>query len=179
MTYEATTTNSADTKSLAKRLAKSLKGGEIIELASDLGGGKTTFVQGMAEALGYTGEVTSPTFTLSNIYRLPGGLELHHYDLFRLNEAGVVGEGLFEGLGDPDIVTVIEWAGAVHSGLPADRLTVHLHHTGSDDRRLDFEAGGEKSARLVAAMRAEGQVAGAAEDGDINAVANSSAEDSI
>lgn len=130
-----------------------LRGGEIIELISDLGGGKTVFVQGLAAALGYEGEVTSPTFTLNNIYRLPSGLQLHHYDLYRLDQGGVVGEELAEDLGDAQIITAIEWAGAVDDALPADRLKVFIETTGDEDRRLTMEAGGAESARLVAGMK--------------------------
>jgi tRNA threonylcarbamoyladenosine biosynthesis protein TsaE len=121
----------------------------VIELISDLGGGKTTFVQGLTVALGYTGEVTSPTFALSNIYRLPRDFDLHHYDLYRLSYGGVVGEDMAEDMGAPDVVIVIEWAGAVQEGLPADRLHVTLEHMGEDVRRLAFEAGGPNSERLV------------------------------
>ncbi len=121
----------------------------MIELASDLGGGKTTFVQGLAAALGYDGPVTSPTFTLSNIYKLSSGLELHHYDLYRLGEGGILGEELAEDLGDPQIITVIEWADITHGQLPADRLIVRFEVTGNNDRQLTFTSGGPKSDRLI------------------------------
>lgn len=134
---------------MGERLAKLLRGGETIELSSDLGGGKTTFVQGLARGLGHSGEVPSPTFTLSRVYRLPGGLELHHYDLYRLGESGVVGEELAEDLGDPRVVTVIEWAGLVQATLPADRLTIAFEATGATERRLRFTADGPVSQALL------------------------------
>jgi len=126
-----------------------LSGGETVELASDLGGGKTTFVQGLVAALGYTGAVTSPTFTLSNVYELSDGRQLHHYDLYRLNEGGILAEELAEDLGDPKIITVIEWAGVAESKLPADRLTIKFDVTGDTDRQLIFSAGGPKSERII------------------------------
>ena len=61
MTYGISTTDSAATQAVAAKLAPRLKGGEVIELASDLGGGKTTFTQGLMRALGYKDPVTSPT----------------------------------------------------------------------------------------------------------------------
>jgi tRNA threonylcarbamoyladenosine biosynthesis protein TsaE len=132
-----------------------LRGGEVIELASDLGGGKTTFTQGLAAAMGYDGEVTSPTFTLSNIYRLPSGREIHHYDLYRLSEGGILGDELDEDMGDPVIVTVVEWAGAVSDILPADRLRVELERTGDDSRLIRFTAGGPVSENLVTELKGD------------------------
>src|SRR5665213_85794 len=107
MTYKTTTTDSASTMALAARLAKMLAGGEVIELASDLGGGKTVFARGLIQALGSRDEVTSPTFTLSRIYHLPDGREVHHDDLYRLNEAGVVGDELSEDVGADGVITII------------------------------------------------------------------------
>lgn len=121
----------------------------VIELASDLGGGKTTFTQGLAAGLGYAGTVTSPTFTLSQVYKLPSGLELHHYDLYRLTEGGVVGDELAEDLADPQVITLIEWAGIVNDELPVDRLKISFEVIGENERRLDFIAGGPESEQLI------------------------------
>ncbi|HEY2003798.1 MAG TPA: tRNA (adenosine(37)-N6)-threonylcarbamoyltransferase complex ATPase subunit type 1 TsaE [Candidatus Saccharimonadia bacterium] len=152
MNYEISTTNSEATQALATKLAKHLKGGEVIELASDLGGGKTTFVQGLARGLGYHGDVTSPTFTLSQIYKLPS-LEIHHYDLYRLGETGVVGDELTEDLHDPFVVTVIEWGGIMEAHLPKDRLRISFEVTGDNDRRLTFTAGGPVSEHLLKELK--------------------------
>lgn len=149
MTYSVSTSSSAETQQLAARLARLLKGGEIIELASDLGGGKTTFTQGLASGLGYEGKVTSPTFTLSQVYRLKPGLELHHYDLYRLAESGVVGDELAEDLDDPYVITVIEWADIAQADLPADRLTIRFEPTGEDSRAITCSAGGPKAAAIL------------------------------
>lgn len=155
MTYDVTTTSSEATQAVAAKLAPHLKGGEVVELSSDLGGGKTTFVQGLAAALGYHGAVTSPTFALSQIYALPSGLELHHYDLYRLAEGGIVGEELAEDMADPQVVTLIEWGGVVESGLPADRLHITLEPVADTARRLVFKSGGPVSERLLVALRQE------------------------
>jgi tRNA threonylcarbamoyladenosine biosynthesis protein TsaE len=149
MTYAISTTGSEATQAVAQRLAPLLKGGEVIELVSDLGGGKTTFVQGLARGLGYSGEVTSPTFTLSQIYRLNSSLELHHYDLYRLGEGGIVGEELAEDMSDPAIITVIEWAGVVEHELPADRLRIEFTVTGDTKRQLSFTAHGPRSNQII------------------------------
>ncbi len=154
MTYEISTTDSAATQAIAQKLAKLLQGGEVIELSSDLGGGKTTFVQGLARALGYAGEVTSPTFTLSRVYQLPGELELHHYDLYRLGQSGVVGDELVEDMMAPHNITVIEWAGIIADDLPKDHLRIGFEVTGDTDRTLTLTSGGPVSDRLIQEFQA-------------------------
>ena len=157
VTYEISTNSTADTKKLATKLGKRLKGGDVIELASDLGGGKTTFVQGLARGLGYRGLVTSPTFTLSQIYRLNHGLELHHYDLYRLGESGAVGDELVEDLHDAQVITVIEWASIVRSNLPKDRLRIEFEVSGHNNRVLKITAGGDRSIQVLNQLRATGK----------------------
>jgi tRNA threonylcarbamoyladenosine biosynthesis protein TsaE len=154
MTYETTTTDSEGTQAAAQRLSRLLSGGETIELVSDLGGGKTTFVQGLAAALGYKGAVTSPTFTLSNIYELPDKRELHHYDLYRLGVGGVLADVLAEDVGDPHVITIIEWAGVARDQLPADCLRIEFEVTSDTGRRLIFTASGPVSEAIVKGLAA-------------------------
>ena len=153
MTYETHTSSPEETQKVATRLGKLLHGGEVVELSSDLGGGKTTFVQGLATGLGSNETVTSPTFTISRIYKL-GDLELHHYDLYRLGEAGVVGSELSEDVGDDHVITVIEWAGIVDSDLPKDRLRIHFSVTGDTTRDLEFHSGGHVSDHIIKVLKA-------------------------
>jgi len=122
------TTNSAqETAGLAKEIAKSLKGGEVLALSGDLGAGKTAFVQGLALALGVKDKVQSPTFNLLKVYNVSkkywptrlaesrltgeGGLKfLVHVDAYRLNDGSETTEiGLSEYLNSPDAVVAIEW----------------------------------------------------------------------
>lgn len=128
-------TSSVQTEQLAERLGRKLRGGEVIELVSDLGGGKTTFVRGLARGAGSSDKVSSPTFTLSNEYKA-AELAIHHFDFYRLGEAGIMQEEVAEILGDPQAVTVIEWAGIVLDSLPAERLTIQIRATGEDSREL-------------------------------------------
>ncbi len=97
-----------ETFALAKRVADTLKGGETVLLEGDLGAGKTTFTKGLAKALGVTEEVTSPTFTILNIYN-SGRLPLYHADMYRVTDEDETYElGLFEDAPD-NAVFVVEW----------------------------------------------------------------------
>ena len=139
MTWQTSSINSEDTEKLAEKLGSSLRGGEVIELISDLGGGKTTFVRGLARGAGSKDRVASPTFTISRIYEA-GDKEIHHFDFYRLGEAGLIGEELSEVLGDPNIITVVEWADIVQDVLPTQRLTITIAKTPTDGRELTFRA---------------------------------------
>lgn len=112
-----------------------LRGGEVIELVSDLGGGKTTLVRGLARGAGSHDKVASPTFTISKVYKT-GNFEVHHFDFYRLPEAGIVADELAEVLGDPQVVVVVEWGDIVQHVLPDKRLTIRLTQTPDGSRRI-------------------------------------------
>jgi tRNA threonylcarbamoyladenosine biosynthesis protein TsaE len=120
-----------------------------LELISDLGGGKTTFVQGLARGLGFSGEVTSPTFTLSRIYQLPNEGELHHFDLYRLSGSDVVIDELADITGQPGVVVAIEWPETARQALPSDHLSISFIPTGEDERRIEFVAHGPNAAKAL------------------------------
>ena len=89
-----------DTYSFAFEFADLLYGGEIVLLNGDLGAGKTTFTKGLAKALGVTEEVTSPTFTIMNVYT-SGRLKLNHLDMYRVeNEDELYELGVSESVGE-------------------------------------------------------------------------------
>ncbi len=135
MTWQITTSNSAETEQVGADLGARLRGGEVIELRSDLGGGKTTLVRGLAHGAGSQDAVASPSFTISREYQA-GELTLHHYDFYRLAEAGLMSQELADVLGDPKAVVIVEWAGIVEDVLPADRITIEIISTAEDARQL-------------------------------------------
>ena len=136
-TWRTTSTGSETTLKLAEKIGAKLRGGEVIELVSDLGGGKTTFVRGLARGMGSKDSVRSPSFTLSNEYRA-GKLTLYHFDFYRLSEPGIMRRELDEFMQDSQAIVAVEWAEIVEDVLPADRLTVTFRTIGSDDRELVF-----------------------------------------
>lgn len=125
-----------DTQALATAFGAALRGHEVIELISDLGGGKTAFVKGMAKGLQIEDAVQSPTFTISRVYSARDNLELHHFDFYRLNEPGVVADELAESSQDPNAVVAVEWGDIVHDVLPLHRITVHFINTGETSRTI-------------------------------------------
>ncbi len=109
----------------------------MIELVSDLGGGKTTFVRGLARGMGSGDKVSSPTFTVSKVYKA-GKLELHHFDLYRLGEAGLIEYELQDILNDPLVIMVVEWARVAEHVLPDERLAIDIKPTSEDQRKITF-----------------------------------------
>ncbi len=100
-----------DTKRIATEFAKRLTGGDVVFLHGDLGSGKTTFVQGLAHALGYEGPVRSPTFTIVNVY--PIGHDrikrIVHVDLYRLKDESELTPLTLEEYLDDSTLLLIEW----------------------------------------------------------------------
>ena len=129
-------TGSAEaTETLGERVGAAVRGGEVIELVSDLGGGKTTFVRGLARGFGSTAHVSSPTFTISQEYKA-GGRMLYHFDFYRLHEAGIMADELSEAAHDPSAVVVVEWGDIVADVLPADRITITIRAVTEHEREF-------------------------------------------
>jgi tRNA threonylcarbamoyladenosine biosynthesis protein TsaE len=131
MIWQTFSTSSAETERLGRLLGSSLHGGEVIELRSDLGGGKTTFVRGLANGAGSRATVTSPTFTLSRIYPAKQ-FEIHHFDFYRLDDPGILADQLAESIDNAKVVTIVEWAGIVKDVLPDNHLSVEFKPTAND-----------------------------------------------
>lgn len=107
----------------------------VIELVGDVGAGKTTFVRGLAKALGVKEPVTSPSFTISKSYALPDGKTLVHYDFYRLNDPGLMQEDLKEKLKENNII-VIEWGNSIEKILPAERTIISFSKNDDGSREV-------------------------------------------
>lgn len=121
--------NEEDMKSFGRRLGKQLRGGEVIELVGDVGAGKTTLVKGIGLGLKIDEDIQSPSFTISRVYSARDGLELHHYDFYRLADAGIMSFELEESVLDPACITIIEWAQTVHDVVPDCHITIQIAYT--------------------------------------------------
>jgi tRNA threonylcarbamoyladenosine biosynthesis protein TsaE len=124
-----------DTKALAAVIGRAVRGGEVIEFHSDLGGGKTTFVKGLADGMGVQDVVQSPTFVISQLHKADRGLELHHFDFYRLTEPGVMRAELAESLTQPNVVVAVEWGDLVADVLPKEGISITLS-TPKDEERV-------------------------------------------
>lgn len=128
--------NSAEqTEHIAATIGARLRGGELLELASDLGGGKTTFTRGLVRGAGSHDVVSSPTFTISKVYKSPH-FDIHHFDFYRLPDAGLASHEVEDLLNDPNVVLVVEWGDVVEHVLPGSRIAIEIKRTGEENREL-------------------------------------------
>ncbi len=126
-----------DTLALGRALGKLLRAGDVIALIGDLGAGKTTLTQGIAQGMGITERVTSPTFTLVQEY----GQEtpLFHFDPYRLERPEDVSDFGFEEYLERGGIVVVEWADKIAALLPDERLTLTLEEARKSGRGVEGE----------------------------------------
>ena len=143
------------TLEIGRALGAAAQPGTLIALTGPLGAGKTQLTKGIAQGLGVTGVVNSPTFVLMNEH--PGRLRLFHVDAYRLGDpreawdAGLLDDRQAEG------VTVVEWADRLKGWLPDERLEIDLRQlTGDETRELTWTAVGPRHARLAAVLEGAG-----------------------
>ncbi len=126
-----------ETFSFGRRCAHFLRSDSIVALYGDLGAGKTTFIQGLASALGIDGPIQSPTFTYLQAYK--GTLPLYHFDLYRMKDASdFFGMG-FEEYFDRGGIAAIEWAERLGERLPDRAISLHFSHIG-EERTVRFSS---------------------------------------
>jgi tRNA threonylcarbamoyladenosine biosynthesis protein TsaE len=137
---EVVTASPDETEALAARLAEHLEPGDVVTISGELGAGKSTFVRGAARALGVTGPVSSPTFTIGHRYEAP--TPVAHLDLYRIagldpEEWGDL-EPYFDGT-----IAFVEWPEHGGDWLPEARAVVTLGHFDESHRtvRIDSDLG--------------------------------------
>jgi tRNA threonylcarbamoyladenosine biosynthesis protein TsaE len=125
------------TEEIAAELAAGLRPGDVVLLTGDLGSGKTTFVRGAARALGVSGPVTSPTFTIGQRYE--GRVPVSHLDLYRLaGDSGLAGEdpALLDDYLTADAIAFVAWPGPAAAVIARPAAKVELVHAGGDERLI-------------------------------------------
>lgn len=137
------THSSKETKALAKELIFSVKNTNIITLHGDLGSGKTTFAQGIGEALGINRRMISPTFIVVRRYRLQPPhpdlpfRTLYHIDLYRTHSPDEVVElGITDFLKDQTNLLIIEWPEKMGELLPKHKIEVQFEYINETDRKI-------------------------------------------
>ncbi len=140
------------TRRLGMRLGKMLAAGDLVCLQGELGAGKTTLVQGMAQGWGALDPVSSPTFVLVNAYRRPDSCQFFHLDAYRLESAAEAEElDLDYLLGRGPLV--VEWPERIQAILPGDRLWAQLEYESEEGRSMRFAADGERYRHLLEDLR--------------------------
>ncbi|HEX5448906.1 MAG TPA: tRNA (adenosine(37)-N6)-threonylcarbamoyltransferase complex ATPase subunit type 1 TsaE [Gaiellaceae bacterium] len=134
---EVITASPEETEALAARVAAHLRAGDVVAVSGELGAGKTTFVRGAARALGVTGPVASPTFTIGHRYDAP--VPVAHLDLYRVAGLDPAEWGDLEPYFDGTIAFV-EWPEHGGDWVPRPRVTVTLSHVDAAHRGVRIDA---------------------------------------
>ncbi len=167
MTLHIVSSSSAQTQSLGVHLGELVRGGELLLLNGQLGMGKTTFTQGLAQGMGITETITSPTFTLLKEYTSSARsiatptqkqygttrtskLALYHFDLYRLDEPEeIIDLGFEDYFYDSNGVCVVEWADKADGLWVPERLTINISPHGETGRDFLFTATGAYYSELL------------------------------
>ena len=136
----------ADTLAIGRKLAGLLRPGDVVLLEGRLGAGKTLLAGGIAEGLGVSEPVTSPSFVLVRIYQ--GFMPLVHADVYRLGSTAEL-DDLELAATARDGVLLVEWGNVIASGLPDDHLAVRLAIKDDDARRITMLPHGEWRSRPI------------------------------
>ena len=135
----AMTKSAAETRQLGERIAARLKPGDVLLLEGDLGAGKSELTRGIARGLGVTETVTSPSFTILNVYT-SGRCPLYHFDWYRLESAEELYElGMDEYLGG-DGIAVVEWPEMCPDAVPENAVRIRLEAAGENERKIESGA---------------------------------------
>jgi tRNA threonylcarbamoyladenosine biosynthesis protein TsaE len=129
--------SSDETFSFASELGKNIQKKTIVALYGTLGAGKTIFAKGLAAGLGIVDEITSPTFSLLEVYE--GNTAFYHFDLYRIDDPNEFLNLSFEEYWEGDGVSVIEWAEIAENILPKKRINVWIEYIDENSRRITVE----------------------------------------
>jgi tRNA threonylcarbamoyladenosine biosynthesis protein TsaE len=151
-TFEFFSRSPEQTRRIGMRLGGLLQPGDLICLQGDLGAGKTTLVQGMAQGWGSLDAVSSPTFILVNEYRRPDNGKLFHMDAYRLESGPEAAEldidsMLAEG------ALMVEWPERVVSVLPHEELWINMDFIAEEQRQMRFKAKGDRYDHILAELQ--------------------------
>ena len=139
MIYESNSAN--DTFALGKQLGEAAKPGQVYCLLGDLGVGKTVFTQGFAQGLKIEEPISSPTFTIVQVYE-EGRLPFYHFDVYRIADIEEMEEIGYEDYFFGEGVCLVEWANLIHDLLPKKVICIRIDKNlvkGFDYRRVEIE----------------------------------------
>ncbi len=150
---EIVTNSVEETQALGVQLGRLLQAGDVVALHGELGSGKTTLIQGIAQGLGRDpNAIKSPTFVLMREY--PGEIPLVHIDGYRLSGAPAAAWLDVELIFSPDKITLIEWAERFGELLPENHIEIQLSHVSANRRRLVIAATRARACEIIATLQA-------------------------
>src|SRR3954454_13438408 len=132
------TSSPEETEAAAAELASGLARGDVVLVSGELGAGKTTFVRGACRALGVDGAVTSPTYTIGQVYSARDGIEVAHLDLYRLQSLGGEDPALLDDYLTPERIGFVEWPAVGETEIERVAARVTIRHAGNDRRRVEI-----------------------------------------
>jgi tRNA threonylcarbamoyladenosine biosynthesis protein TsaE len=142
------------TRRVGMRLGGLLRAGDIVCLQGELGAGKTTLVQGLAQGWGSLDPVSSPTFIIVNIYRRPDNGQLFHMDAYRLGSAPEAAElDLDEMLAQGSLL--VEWPELIQEILPDEHMWISCEYVAEENRQMLIRATGTRYDDLLTELRQE------------------------
>lgn len=154
MKKEIVSKNTESTIGLGKELGRFIQAGMIFGLVGDLGGGKTTFLKGVAEYFGIK-NITSPTFVIMRKYPIRSGGKnapktLYHFDMYRVgDEKEALEAGLSDALADKNGVIFIEWADRIEEALPKEMAKIEFDYLGPEKRKIVFSSLDKKYEKVI------------------------------
>jgi tRNA threonylcarbamoyladenosine biosynthesis protein TsaE len=140
------------TRRIGMRLGGLLGRGDVICLQGELGAGKTTLVQGVAQGWGSLDAVSSPTFVLVNQYRRPKSEQLFHVDAYRIESESEAAELDLDGM-LAEGALIIEWPEHFADSLPEERLWVRMEYVAEEQRQMRFQASGLRYDGMLSDLR--------------------------
>lgn len=141
-----------ETADFGQKLAAFLRAGDCLCLFGDLGAGKTLLVQGIAAGLGVESDVTSPTFTVLNVYDAP--VPVYHFDLYRLNYQEELFDIGFDEYATGEGIALVEWPDKFLDAMPESRLDLKLTRGDNDDERtITIIAHGSRYQELIEELK--------------------------
>jgi len=140
------------TRRIGTRLGGALQVGDVICLQGNLGAGKTTFVQGVAQGWGSRDSVSSPTFILVNVYRHDNHDQLFHMDAYRIDSAPEAEELDLDSM-LTDGALLIEWPERMDGIVPEEHLWISFEYIDDEEREMKFKARGKRYDELLEVVR--------------------------
>lgn len=148
--YEKICKNIDDTKELAVKFAKLIEDkGCFINLYGEIGAGKTAFVKLVAEAIGITEKVTSPSFVILNEYH-SANIPVYHFDLYRLENEGV--KSIIDELreySEGKQITFVEWAEFSQNEIPFNHIEINVTYEDNEERKYSFKGFGQECIEII------------------------------